>query len=65
MEKVFDNVDIIVDATGTYGNHNWLGDGGLPALGERKLCNDKDVLYNIPDVINNRDKFAGTSSNPK
>ena len=65
MEKVFDNVDIIVDATGTYGNHNWLGDGGLPALGERKLGNDKDILYKIPDVINNRDMFAGTSSNPK
>lgn len=26
----------VVDASGTYGNHRWLGQGGLPALGERK-----------------------------
>lgn len=29
--------DVVIDATGTYGNPNWAGDGGLPALGERRL----------------------------
>jgi thioredoxin reductase len=26
--------DVVIDCTGTYGNHNWLGQGGIPAIGE-------------------------------
>ena len=29
--------DAVVDATGTFGARNWLGRGGLPARGERRL----------------------------
>ena len=29
--------DAVVDATGTCGARNWLGRGGLPARGERRL----------------------------
>ncbi|MCH2596219.1 MAG: NAD-binding protein, partial [Pirellulales bacterium] len=26
--------DVVIDCTGTYGNHNWLGQGGISAVGE-------------------------------
>jgi thioredoxin reductase len=26
--------DVVLDCSGTYGRHNWIGDGGIPALGE-------------------------------
>ena len=61
--------DSVVDATGTYGHHNWLGAGGIPALGERsarRFCKStaqsapliEDV---IPDVLSKerRGDFLG------
>jgi hypothetical protein len=32
-----EHADAVIDCTGTYGNPNALGDGGIPALGERAL----------------------------
>ena len=32
------HADAVIDCTGTYGNPNWLGDGGIPAPGERALA---------------------------
>ena len=29
-----EEADVVLDCTGTYGQHRWLGDGGIPALGE-------------------------------
>src|SRR5262245_34751339 len=29
-----EEADIVLDCSGTYGQHRWLGDGGIPALGE-------------------------------
>src|SRR4051812_39528813 len=29
-----EEADVVLDCTGTYGQHRWLGDGGVPALGE-------------------------------
>jgi thioredoxin reductase len=40
--------DIVIDTTGTYSNHNWLGPGGAPAVGERSL-GDR-IRYDIPDI---------------
>ena len=37
--------DAVVDASGTYGNGNWLGVGGLPALGERSFSSS--IVRNI------------------
>ena len=56
-------MDIVVDATGSYGNHNYLGLGGLPALGEISLGDegegkDERLYYTIPDILQLRDKFA-------
>lgn len=48
----------VLDATGTYGQPNWLGAGGLPALGET-ACRDR-ITYWLPDLAGrDRDAFAG------
>jgi hypothetical protein len=39
--------DVVLDCTGTYGNANTLGDGGIPAPGERAL--DTDIVRTLPD----------------
>lgn len=39
--------DVVLDCTGTYGNHNWLGTGGLPALGELAAG---EIEYGLPDI---------------
>ncbi|GAC1611820.1 MAG: FAD-dependent oxidoreductase [Mycobacteriales bacterium] len=41
-----DTADVVVDCTGTYGNPNPTGNGGIPALGEDSV----DVLRQIPAV---------------
>jgi thioredoxin reductase len=41
--------DVVIDATGTYGQHNWFGRGGLPALGE--LAAAPQIEYGLPDVL--------------
>jgi glycine/D-amino acid oxidase-like deaminating enzyme len=40
--------DAVIDATGVYGLHNWLGSGGVPALGERAA--EAHIEYGLPDV---------------
>ncbi len=37
-EKIFE-ADIVFDASGVYGQPNWAGSSGMPALGERQLGN--------------------------
>jgi thioredoxin reductase len=45
--------DVVIDCTGTFGNHNWLGQGGIPAPGETTASAHID--YGLPDVLG-RDK---------
>jgi len=45
--------DVVIDCTGTYGNHNWLGQGGIPALGETAA--EIKIEYGLPDLCG-RDK---------
>ena len=54
-------------ATGSYGNHNQVGLGGLPAIGEAGLASEGESLYyTIPDILTLRDKFAsGDRENPR
>jgi len=40
---------VVIDCTGTYGNHKWLGQGGLPARGEMSAA--KQIEYGIPAVL--------------
>lgn len=49
--------DVVIDASGTYGNHRWAGRGGIPAPGERAL-GDR-AWYILPDILGkDRAKFA-------
>jgi thioredoxin reductase len=52
------SADFVLDCSGTFGNHNWLGEGGVPAVGERQLASRID--YGLPDFADkDRARFAG------
>lgn len=48
----FEAAQIIVDCSGTYRHHRWMGDGGIPALGERP--SEKFIAYGLEDVLGSR-----------
>ena len=49
--------DVVIDATGTFGNANGAGQGGIKAIGETAL-RDK-IEYGLPDVLgSHRDGYA-------
>ena len=49
--------DVVIDTTGTYGHPNWLGRGGMPALGE--LAAAEHIEYGLPDVLGaDRQRYA-------
>lgn len=52
-----EHADVVLDATGTYGNPNALGDGGIPAPGERAHAGR--ILHEIPDVAGAPEAWAG------
>src|SRR5205807_3754216 len=44
--------------TGTYGQHRWLGSGGIPAVGEPAA--EPFIAYGLEDVLGERrDHYAG------
>ena len=50
--------EIVIDTTGVYGNPNWVGRGGMPAVGET-LCRDR-IQFGLPDLSTvARKDFAG------
>jgi hypothetical protein len=50
--------DVVIDATGVVGQPNWLGQGGIPAIGE-SAARDR-IEYLVPDAAGeNREKYAG------
>jgi thioredoxin reductase len=52
--------DVVIDCTGTYGQHRWLGDGGIPAPGEGAA--EPHVAYGLEDVHGERrNHYAGKS----
>ncbi len=40
--------DVVIDASGSYANPNWLGDGGIPALGEQ--AHRERIDYGLVDI---------------
>jgi thioredoxin reductase len=52
-----ESADVVIDATGTYGNPNRLGDAGIPAPGERAL--DNEIRRQIPDFRREAADWAG------
>ena len=70
IKNKFNEIQILFKkclATGSYGNHNQVGLGGLPAIGEAGLASEgESLLYTIPDILTLRDKFAsGDRENPR
>lgn len=54
----FTTADVVIDASGVLDQPNWLGPGGLPAIGERE--NRERIEYGWPDVLGReRDRYAG------
>lgn len=47
-----DEADLVLDCTGTYGQHRWLGEGGIPAPGE--LHAEPHIAYGLDDVLGDR-----------
>src|SRR5262245_25189518 len=56
----FAEAEVVLDCTGTYGRHAWIGDGGIPAAGE--LAAEKQIAYGVDDVLGERKaQYAGKS----
>jgi thioredoxin reductase len=51
-----ETADLVIDATGTWGHPNPLGDGGIPAPGERRHA--EEIRRDIPDFATEED-WAG------
>ena len=49
--------DLVIDATGTWGSPNTLGDAGIPAPGERSLAGE--IRRDIPDLSAEKEGWAG------
>ena len=47
-----EQADVVLDCTGVYGNPRWLGDGGIPALGETAAR--PHIAYGLEDVAGER-----------
>ncbi|MGH3751412.1 MAG: hypothetical protein ACRDRP_01745 [Pseudonocardiaceae bacterium] len=52
-----EHADLLLDCTGSYGRANFLGDGGIPAPGERRLADR--ITRRIPDLGREGDEWAG------
>jgi hypothetical protein len=52
-----EHADVVIDATGTFGQPNSLGDGGIPAPGERQLGGE--IRRAIPDLARDAADWAG------
>src|SRR5262249_10091485 len=47
--------DVVLDCTGTYGNHRWMGDGGIPAMGE--MAAEAQISYNLDDHLGDKKNY--------
>jgi thioredoxin reductase len=57
-EEQIEAFDGVLDCTGVFANANWLGHGGIPAVGEIDLRSA--IEYRLPDILGqDRPKYAG------
>jgi cation diffusion facilitator CzcD-associated flavoprotein CzcO len=56
-EERVELADVVIDCTGTYGNPNRLGDGGIPAAGEAAF--EDRIVRSLPDVTREAPEWAG------
>jgi len=52
-----EHAEVVIDCTGTYGNPNRLGDGGIPAAGEAAF--EDRIVRSLPDFTREAPKWAG------
>ena len=53
-----EEADVVLDCTGTYGQHRWMGDGGIYALGE--LPAEQHIVYQLDDILGDKQpQYAG------
>jgi len=53
-----DTFDGVLDCTGVFTRSNWLGHGGIPAVGELSL--EHAIEYRLPDILGaGRERYAG------
>jgi thioredoxin reductase len=53
-----DEADVILDCTGTYAQHRWMGDGGIPAVGEAAA--ESQIAYGLENILGERrSAYAG------
>jgi hypothetical protein len=50
--EYIEEAEIVLDCTGTYGQHRWMGGGGIPAPGE--LTAEQSIAYGLEDVLGQR-----------
>jgi thioredoxin reductase len=55
-----EEADVVLDCTGTYGQHRWMGDGGIPAVGE--MAAEPQIAYGLEDLPGDR-RLAYASKN--
>jgi thioredoxin reductase len=57
VERI-EEADVVLDCTGTYGQHRWLGEGGIPAAGESAA--EPNIGYQLDDILGDRKaNYAG------
>ncbi len=60
-DERMDTADFVLDCSGTYPQHNWIGAGGIPCLGERSLAGEID--YGLPDICGRqRPDYSGKTT---
>jgi thioredoxin reductase len=53
----YGEADVVLDCSGTWGKPNWMGQGGVPAIGERE--SRRRIVYHPVDVAgSHRSRFA-------
>jgi thioredoxin reductase len=50
----YEEADIVLDCTGTYSHHRWLGPSGIPAIGETQA--EPTIAYHLVDVLGDAKK---------
>ena len=57
-QERIEEADVVLDCTGTYSQHRWMGDGGIPAIGE--MSAEPHVAYGLEDILGTRQStYAG------
>lgn len=60
-KEVMTEADIVIDASGVYSNSCYMGDGGIPAIGE--IANRHRITYGLDDIPGrDRAKYEGKTT---